>query len=214
MQNELKNILRYLKNNTGPGINTMSRITPNIFISDYETSLDIDMLKIYEIKTVIDVSNLNKNTEILKLYEKNKITNTIIKVPKDLDLLTLESFIEQLMIVYDIMVKEINKKNKILIHCEDGVNISPIYVIFFMLKRFYITNFNKNNDIIDTDILFLLKIIKFIKDRRICVEPDANFIMQLLKIEYALKDFYIKSAEIISIQAEIDNLKHGIHANQ
>jgi hypothetical protein len=218
MSANFKSIIKYLKENPGPGFNKITEITTNILMSDFDNSCDIEILKSYGIRTILDVSNIERDPELIKQFDKKRINYVAINTPTNFDVLSIEKFANYINTGYDIIHASVTKNNKILVHCIDGVNISAVFVIYYLLKRYYLCNFLINIDstrkIADPDHYFLLDIIKFIKDRRLCIEPDASLIMQLTRIESAIKDYHRSILQIAADENKITKLKTKLEKDE
>ena len=135
-----------------------SHIIDNIYISGYRASLDYAFLIGNNFTHIINCAGGSKTFFPLyfkefKYYEIElrddgniNITDTIVK---------FISFLKQ--VTQD-------KKNKILIHCSEGISRAPALVCAYLMWKF-----NMNSD----------DAINFVKEKRHCVDINFGFLFQL-----------------------------------
>lgn len=184
---ELAKIGKYLQQEAGPGMDKFSEITPHIFISNWSSGCNPQYLRDKSIELVICVSKHKKTREELKLYNVLRIHQVQIPIedtPRDNINVHFEKF-------YDMMLSSIMEEKTILVHCQTGASSSVALVLYYLLKRYYVTNFGKK-EALDRELIsmrsFKLKsLIEYMKERRTCIDPNMGFIMQLLTAELLLK---------------------------
>lgn len=186
IEEETSNIGYYLRREAGPGMNKFSEITPHIFISDWDGAANGDNLRDNDIELIICVSKERKSKTTTNLYESLRINQIVIPIadnPQENLSMHFENFYE---IVHNALLEE----RTILVHCQYGTSVSAALVLFYLLKRYYITNFGKK-ETRDMELIGpvfkLQNIIEFVKERRPCVEPNPGFIAQILTAEMFLK---------------------------
>jgi len=177
----------------GPGVNKYSEITSNVFITNKQSGLDIPTLKHNNFSMVIAVdvdfpgtsgaSENTKNTE--KQFRKHKITLKSVSVSGDLSAMLPFKLYEQVQ-------NHINSGKRLLVFCNDGCSISPIFVMYFYFMRYYDSNYTKNIAVTENLLLsrtFVMPTIaKKIKMGRICASPNRNLLMELIRVEGARKN--------------------------
>ena len=199
IKKQQNSICKYLRNNSGPGINNINEITPSIFISDYENSKDIGLLREYNIKHVINLSDCDKLETFLNKMRKVKIKEHRIFIRDEPG----QSLTAAMNDTYDIIQEIIDSKKKVLIHCNAGVSRAPSILISYFMRRQYMISYEKYIritkvktkhqrflELINPDNSILLKIIKWIKTARPCINPNPGFIYQLIVLEHELKRQY------------------------
>lgn len=187
IEDEVEKIGKYLVDTTGPGMSKFSEITPHIFISNWASSCLGTYLKDKSIEFVICVSKDKKNRDEMKLYDAMRIHQ--IYIPLDDDMReNINVYFERF---YETMYAAILEEKNVLVHCQTGASVSVALVLYYLLKRYYVTNFGKR-ELLDRELTslrnFKLKpIIEYMKERRTCVDPNLGFVAQLLTAEVFLK---------------------------
>lgn len=187
IEDEVEKISKYLVESGGPGLGKFSEITPHIFISNWASSCQGTYLRDKSIEFVICVSKDKKNRDEMKLYDAMRIHQ--IYIPLDDNMReNINIYFERF---YDTMYAAILEEKNILVHCQTGASASVALVLYYLLKRYYVTNFGKR-ELLDRELTslrnFKLKsIIEYMKERRTCVDPNLGFVAQLLTAEVFLK---------------------------
>lgn len=176
----------------GPGVNKYSEITTNIFITNKQSGMDIPTLKSNNFSMVIavnvdfpGVSSISGDIgNIEKQFKKSKITLKNVSVGSDLSVMLPFKLYEQIQ-------NHINSGKRLLVFCNDGCSISPIFVMYFYFMRYYDSNYTKNISVTENLLLsrtFVMPTIaKKIKMGRICASPNRNLLMELIRVEGARK---------------------------
>lgn len=189
IEDELAKIDKYLKQEVGPGMSNFSEITPHIYITNWAGASNHTYLKDKIIELVICVSKEKKSKNELKVYNRLHIQHVSIPIADD----PRESLNIHLDRFYEMMHSSVMEEKNILVHCETGSSASATLVLYYLLRRYYATNFGKK-DKTDRDLIskqFKLKpLMEYMKDRRPCVEPNLGFVAQLLTAELILKKKY------------------------
>jgi Dual specificity phosphatase, catalytic domain len=187
-QENLDNICHALQMNLGPGISNLSEITTNIYLSGYDPSLNLALLRSNHISAILYLGTEPKDKSILQKYGKKKIQHMQIAIEDNPNVRLAPHF----ETCYKYIHAVVEQENKILIHCMEGVSRSVTMLSYYFLKRYYVTNSEKLRDvrrIINQEIYFLPKILAFIKDCRPCICPNSGFVAQLLNVEMQLKKY-------------------------
>ncbi len=212
---EAKQILKYLDENDGPGINNIDQILQHVYLSNYQNATNKQVLRQYRIKEILFINESKKTDETMKLYEELEINhNYLYAIDGNVK---FTEFMELVEHAYDLIVKAITSKKNILIHCSAGISRSPTVVIYYVLKRYYLLNLK--NVIAEIGILetkdeikkeiptikinarkivnpfksYLINAIRLVKNRRVCIQPNSYFIQMLLSSEQALKQVFYKA---------------------
>ncbi|EAR94740.2 dual specificity phosphatase domain protein (macronuclear) [Tetrahymena thermophila SB210] len=133
----------------------IANIIDNVYLSDYNTAQDFQVLTLFKITHIINCSPQNcinnfgnkiqyLNVEILDEWEAN--------------------LIENLDAIFKFIQKSQRQNGRILIHCYRGISRSPSVVIAYIIKNL---NINEN------------QALKYCKSRYQQAEPNASFMIQL-----------------------------------
>lgn len=136
---------------------TADKITDNIYLSDYASSLNKNKLKDEGITHILTlVIGVN---EIYPEDFKYKIIELM-----DCKTENISQYFDECIKFID---ECINNNGKILIHCSQGISRSPTIVIAYLINK-YAKNYSD--------------IYQYIKEKRKIVEPNEGFKKQLLKL--------------------------------
>lgn len=182
----------FLRTTQGPGLNKLSETTTHIFIGGWEVGCNPRLLKENGIEAILYLGKQSKPDSLHKSYKKRKMEYMEINV-EDSPHTNILEFIEK---CYQYVHKFVQQEKKVLIHCVGGVSISAAVVLYYLLKRYYVTNFmktrNGTKDLIDLRVYSLPRIIQFVKECRSCIDPNHNFIKQLVMVEHGMKKHYLE----------------------
>src|SRR5579883_2210517 len=182
LDGNLNRIMKYIRAFMGPGMNKVSEITTHILISNTENAEQLSVIKEYGIKSLLYFGSQPKDPKILKTYQKKKLN--YLQIPIGEKTGKPPNLMQYLDSAYQFIHQSVLNEEKVLLHCNEGVSLSVAFLIYYLLRRYYITNFksskDKTKDLIDPEITFILGIIKFLKELRPCIEPKADYIYQLL----------------------------------
>ena len=135
-----------------------SHIIDNIYISGYKQSIDYSFLIGNNFTHIINCAGGSQN--FFPLYFKEfKYYQIELRDDGNID-------INDSIVKFISFVKEISKdkKNKILIHCSEGISRAPCLVCAYLMWKF-----NMDSD----------SAINFIKEKRKCVDINFGFLFQL-----------------------------------
>lgn len=186
-------MVNYSRNTMGPGINKISEITSHLCISNYDTCLEINNLKDFDIDFVIYLGLKAQNPEFLKKYELENKNFLQIKIPDFLNnqkLPNLANFLEEVYLTLHNLVYD---KKKILICCDRGVSLSGGVLLYYFLRRFYLTN-SDNPSLENLEQFYSLEILKFLKEFRPCLDIHPGWLYQILVLEIMIKENYRKKS--------------------
>lgn len=196
IEDSLKMIMRFIRASQGPGVFRISEITTHILISNMENACQIDLLKDYGIDVVLYFGLKKKDPQIIHRYQKKKIKHIHMPFPDVLETPDKkpQNLIPYLDSYYDIIHKHVSNEVKLLIHCESGTSLSVAVIMYYFLRRYYVTNFKNNKDrtkdLIDLRVSFLPGIVKFMKELRPCIDPHPEYIYQILLFENHIKKYF------------------------
>lgn len=180
---EIKSLNSYLYRHMSAGMGYFSEITPHIYVCNDKFAKDVKLLLNYKIKHVYNLSNKSLPTDIQELYKKKGVKEYAISISDDPD----EKISNYFDISYNIIHNVIKNKNKILLYSHNGMSRPIIIIANYLLRRFYTCNYKTNENLIDFKCYYASQIVKFIKNSRICANPNNGFVRQLIFEEYKLK---------------------------
>lgn len=188
VENELQKITTYLRRESGgPGLNQFSELTKHIYVSSWVGAANREALKDYNIDNIICLSGEKKPRSLMDTYEVHGINHKALPLVDSADQ-DISKYFEP---VYNEIHKSVENDENILIHCHAGSSLSASFVLYYYLKRYYMTNFGKTTredfELVNPQNFYLMDIIKFVKEYRPCIEPNAEFINQLLIAELFIK---------------------------
>lgn len=203
IESEVQQIMTYLRRESGgPGLNQFSELTKHIFMSSWVGASNREALKDYKIDRIICLSGEMKPRSLMDTYEVNGINHKALPVSDNIN----EDISRYFELVYNEIHSAVTNDENILIHCHAGNSLSASFVLYYYLKRYYVTNFGKNTkedfNLVDPRNFVLLDILKFVKEYRPCVEPNAEFVNQLLIAEMFIKK---RLKQFLDKQLETEN---------
>ena len=163
IENELQQITSYLRRDSGgPGLNQFSELTKHIYVSSWVGASNREALTDYRINRIICLSAEKKPRSLMDTYQINHIDHKVLPLIDSPD----ENISKYLELVYDAIHQSVMNDENILVHCHAGSSLSAAFVIYYYLKRFYMTNFGKDiaEDfaLVDPANFNLINIIKFV----------------------------------------------------
>ena len=162
----------------------INEITHHLYISNWDTSNNPEIISLYNIKAVITLETTNKPTHILRFYYGNKIDFMHIQIIDNKESDIGKHFDS----TYNFIQKHISKNENVLVHCAAGISRSATIILNFILRKlFYKYNLRHENA---EDIL--INALDIARSKRPIINPNPGFINQLLeKIkEYKLYQIY------------------------
>lgn len=195
---EITTFLR--RDSGGPGLNQFSELTKHIFMTSWVGASNREALRDYKIDRIICLSTEAKPRALMDTYADYNINHKVLPLTDGPN----EEISQHFELIYNEIHDAVTKDENILIHCQAGSSLSTAFVLYYYLKRYYVTNFGKTTkgdfELVDPQQFYLLDIIKFVKEYRPCIEPNAGFVHQLLiaemYIKKRLKQFVDKQLEI------------------
>ncbi|KAL4477656.1 hypothetical protein ABPG74_002806 [Tetrahymena malaccensis] len=133
----------------------IANIIDNVYLSDYNTAQDIQVLTLCKITHIINCSPQN----CINNFE-NKIQYLNVEILDEWE----ANLIENLDAIFKFIQKSQRQNGRILIHCYRGISRSPSVVIAYIIKNL---NINEN------------QALKYCKSRYQQAEPNASFMIQL-----------------------------------
>ena len=131
--------------------NHMDHIYKNLYLGDHHAAENENLLKMYDIKTVINcAAELRNNYKDLISFDLN-----LYDMPEERIISTFER-------TYEFVKKHLN--NNIFVHCYMGISRSSSFVIFYLMKE---------------EKWDYEKCYDFVKKKRSCIDPNYGFQEQL-----------------------------------
>ena len=118
-------------------IDRKSEILKNLWLGDYTMSQDISFIKKNNIKFILNIST---DLSFLKMEKSYKIKKMRIPINDDGSLLSNEILLNNFEKIYGIIKKYIENNKGVYIHCSQGVQRSPAFVVLFLKKYKNISN--------------------------------------------------------------------------
>lgn len=148
-------------------LDTVSLVAPNIFITNWESSNNPNVLKKYDIKGVITVERTNKPNDIVLFMRKNYIKFLQFK----LDDIPSEPIQQYLDIAATFIDSIVSKGENVLVHCAAGISRSASIIVYYLARKLVRTGVNP----IDAVNLIIDEI------RRLRpINPNPGFIKQII----------------------------------
>ena len=161
-------------------INEINEIIPHLYLSNWYTSNNTEILHKYNIKAVITLETQPKPDFIYKYYKNYGVDNMYIKLHDSPDANITQYFDK----TYDFIDKHISKGENVLVHCMAGVSRSATIVLNYIIRKMYETN-----QVSTCPCKFVDQVLEFARTKRPVVNPNSGFMKQLLMyaIEYQKK---------------------------
>lgn len=163
--------------------NDINEIIPNLFISNWETSNNTNIINSYNIKAVITLTSFNKPESIINFYRNNNIDFLFIKIDDS----PYENIYQYFDLTFSFIDKYISQNQNVLVHCMAGISRSSTIILNYILRKMYMSNTNK---------LCPCKMVEYslqiARNRRPFINPNQGFKSQLKAkcIEY--ENVYLK----------------------
>ena len=151
--------------------NDIVEIIHHLYISNWYTSNNPEVLKKYNIKAIITLETTPKTYDILHFYKKNNIDHLYIYI-YDLPNINISEHFDE---TYDFINKHISKNENVLVHCMAGVSRSATIILNYLLRKSYETN-----QIDSCPCNTFRKILNYVRNKRKIINPNPGFQKQLL----------------------------------
>ena len=148
----------------------INEIIPYLYISNWYTSNNIDIIKQFNIKAVITVETRQKPKHIIDFYKLNNIDFMYINI-EDNSNANISKYFD---ITYDFINKHLLNNHNVLVHCYAGISRSSTIVINYLLRYLY-----ENNNISCCPCEVLKNVILYAQNKRPIIYPNSGFINQL-----------------------------------
>jgi protein tyrosine phosphatase len=168
----------------------ISEIIPHLYLSNWFTSDNPNILKKYNIKAIISLETMPKSVSVLNYYKNNNIDHMYIYIP-DIPSADISEYFNE---TYKFIKKHISKGENVLVHCMAGISRSSTIVLNYLLRNLYENNpeisFNKhtynNTEQNSCPCNILKNVLNYVRQQRRVVNPNNGFMKKLLlaTIEY------------------------------
>lgn len=158
----------------------ISRITPNIYISDRRTSSMMPILDQHGIRAVLTLGVYPKTDEVLLRYAKKGITSMFVRIDDFPEENIRQHFESTAKFIQGFTG---NGKN-VLVHCQAGASQSPTIVAHFLMRQMYRA---EGEAALVTPKEALEAVFDQIRAGRKIADPNEGFRHQLLQ---AAEEYY------------------------
>jgi protein-tyrosine phosphatase len=152
----------------------IDEIIPHLFISNWFTSNNIDIIKKYNIKAVITVETSSKPVDILNYYKNNNIDFMHIYL-YDAPNAPIHNFFDE---SYNFIKKHISKHENVLVHCFAGISRSSTIILNYIIKDLYRNDYDRIR--YENPNSVLLYVLNYAMSKRNIINPNNGFVNQLL----------------------------------
>lgn len=174
--------------------NDISEIIQHLYLSNWFTSDNPEVLKKYNIKAIISLETRPKSDQVLNYYNSNDIDHMYIYIPDIPNANISEHFDE----TYQFIKNHISVGDNVLVHCMAGISRSSTIVLNYLLRNVYESNpalAFENNYTYDDSVQkscpcnILKNTLDYVRKQRPIVNPNNGFMKQLLlaSIDYEKK---------------------------
>lgn len=152
----------------------IDEIIPHLFISNWFTSNNIDIIKKYNIKAVITVETNSKPVDIINYYKNNNIDFMQIYL-YDSPSAPIKNFFDE---SYNFIKKHISKHENVLVHCFAGISRSSTIILNYIIKDLYRNDYDRMR--YENPNSVLLYVLNYAMSKRNIINPNNGFVNQLL----------------------------------
>ena len=149
----------------------ITQLAPNVFVSNWDTSNNIDILKMYNIKAVLTIETRPKPEKILNYYTYNNIDFGYIYLP-DIYYANISEYFDS---TFQFIENHTSRGENVLVHCWAGISRSVTIILNYVLKKYYLKYKHWG---IDPEIMINNTILNLRHGRPI-INPNSGFLEQL-----------------------------------
>lgn len=153
-------------------LESIDMIVPHLYLTNWESSNDQEVLIKYNIRGVVTVETSDKPIFVVNFYKNHNIKNLHIRLFDYPDQNISDYFDSS----YQFINYFINRNENVLVHCRAGISRSTTIIVNYLLRKLY-----ENSLVKTTPKETLLQIINYIRNKRPFINPNDGFIQQLLK---------------------------------
>ena len=152
--------------------NDITEIVPHLFLSNWFTSNNPNVLSRNKIKAVVTLETMNKPDNILLYQKMNGIQSLYIRLPDS----PSANIYQYFDMTYGFINDKISRGENVLVHCYAGISRSSTIVLNYILRTFYQ---NEKPKINPQEVLY--SVLEFVQLKRSIVNPNQGFLNQLLQ---------------------------------
>ena len=167
----------------------MSKITENVFVGNWSSSKDMDLLNENGITSIICIETKRKSKNMIRDYKINNIEHHFFCCFDD-ETYDISMYFDE---TYNIIKSCVDNKTNVLIHCWAGISRSVTLLINYLLRE---EETKVYTDII-TGQMLLDNIITYIRSIRPYVNPNAGFIRKLIHVADTIVNSKNKLEDVI-----------------
>ena len=151
----------YMEYMLGRDTTDISYIIDGIYISNWQTATNEDLLVEKKINNVMCIAQFNKSKKELAMYDERKINHYHFKLMDENNVNISDIFAK----TNKIIASCVNSKVPILVHCQEGMSRSVTIVMAYLIYKYNLTN--------------VAGVLKAIQTKREVANPNYGFRKQL-----------------------------------
>ncbi len=170
----------------------IDEIEPNLLIGSWQVSTDRECLEDNDIKVILSLA-LNKKPEyIMNIYDEYKIIPYEIRI----DNTACDEIQKWFPRIFMILNHYAEQKVNILVHCNDGYNVSVIAVAAYLIIRTYVhtKDFSTIKKPIVDDVM------RYVRSKRKYAKPLPYFVAALRAFEISIRNKECKIKDLLHIK--------------
>ena len=154
-------------------------IIPNLYISNWYTAENFDILEKYNIKAIITLETRPKSSYVLDYYNRHNIDFKYIFIEDSVDA-DISKYFD---VTYDFIKSHISKGDNVLVHCYAGISRSSSIILNYMIRFIY----ESGKSVIDNPRSVVFNALSYSRSKRPFINPNPGFIEQLIEksVEYS-----------------------------
>lgn len=149
----------------------MDLIVPHLYISDWTSSNDFELLTKNKIKAVITLETRPKPPEVLNFYNQNNINFLYVPI-YDIPNANIKKYFD---ITYNLISNHIQRNQNVLVHCFAGISRSATIILNFLVQ-----NYLSKRPRSVCEKCLVSKALKFMKRKRDIINPNQGFLKQVI----------------------------------
>ena len=153
--------------------NDIVEIVPHLFVSNWDTSNNIDVIKRYDIRAVLTVETRSKPRDIVYYYLSHNINFKHINL-QDIPNANISIYFDS---SYDFINYHISRGENVLVHCWAGVSRSVTLILNYILKKYYLKYRSQG---IPPENAVQNLILSIRQQSRPIINPNSGFLDQLI----------------------------------
>jgi protein-tyrosine phosphatase len=151
--------------------NDIVEIIPHLFISNWDTSNNPDVLINNNINAVITLETMPKPQKVLDFYANNNIEYMYIEIGDS----PYEDISQYFDMTYDFIKKYISQGKNVLVHCMAGISRSSTIILNYIIRDMY-----ENNRVQTCPCRLFQDVLEYARERRHIINPNIGFKKHLL----------------------------------